>query len=89
MNRVEGNGNGILNLAEIFIQEHQQLNDGNESARLKAEKESLFEQILESGNGDVDKDLGVYFWNEQEELESVLTNVMVRHGRYCYRHDIR
>lgn len=78
VNRVEGNGNGILNLAEIFIQEHQQLNDGNESARLKAEKESLFEQILESGNGDVDKDLGVYFWNEQEELESVLTNVMVR-----------
>ena len=45
---------------------------------MKAEKESLFEQILESGNGDVDKDLGVYFWNEQEELESVLTNVMVR-----------
>lgn len=78
VNRVEGNGRGILDLANIFIQEHQSITDGTEAAKLKASKEELFSQILERGNGDVDRDLGVYFWSEQEELESLLTNVMVR-----------
>ena len=77
VNTVEGNGHGILDLADIFIQEHQQIDDGNEAARLKAAKEELFEQIVENGNGDIDKDLGVYFWKEQEELEVLLTNVML------------
>ncbi len=78
VNEVEGNGRGILDLAEIFIQEHQQLEDANNAAKLKVKKEELFESILENGNGDIDKDLSVYFWNEQEELENTLTNVMIR-----------
>lgn len=78
VNVVEGNGHGILELADVFIQEHQQIEDGNEAARLKAAREDLFEQIVENGNGDIDKDLGVYFWNEQEELENVLSNVMLQ-----------
>lgn len=78
VNTVEGNGHGILDLADIFIQEHQQSSDPERVTEMKAAKESLFEKIQIDGNGDVDDDLGVYFWNEQEELESLLTNVMIR-----------
>lgn len=78
VNTVEGNGHGILRLADVFIQEHQQMEDGDAAAKLKAEREDLFEQIVENGNGDIDKDLGVYFWNEQEELETLIPNVMIK-----------
>ena len=78
VNTVENKGHGILGLANVFIQEHQQVEDGYSAAKHKAEREELFEQIVENGNGDVDKDLGVYFWNEQEELENLLSNVMIR-----------
>ena len=77
-NTLRKSGNGILKLANVFIQEHLQCEDSNEAAILKAQKEEMFEQVLENGNGDIDKDLAVYFWNEQEELESVLTNVMIK-----------
>ena len=59
VNTVEGNGRGILDLADIFIQEHQQMENGDKAAKLKAAREDLFEQIVENGNGDIDKDLGV------------------------------
>ena len=78
VNTVEGNGHGILDLADIFIQEHQQSSDSELVAERKAKKEDLFEKVQIEGNGDVEKDLGVYFWNEQEELEGLLTNVMIR-----------
>lgn len=69
VNVVEGNGHGILELADVFIQEHQQIEDGNEAARLKAAREDLFEQIVENGNGDIDKDLGVYFGMNRKNLK--------------------
>ena len=78
VNTVEGNGHGILELADIFIQNHQKLSDSERVTEMKAAKESLFERIQIDGNGDVDDDLGVYFWDEQEELEGLLTNVMIR-----------
>ena len=77
VNEIQGSGQGILGLADIFIQEKQQAENGSDAAEFKAKKESLFEDILEKGNGDVDKDLGVYFWNEQSELEEVLKDVMI------------
>lgn len=36
VNTVEGNGHGILDLADIFIQEHHQMENGDEAAKLKA-----------------------------------------------------
>ena len=78
VNELKGNGQGILELADIFIQEHQQSSDPELVTERKAKKEELFEKIQLDGNGDVEKDLGVYFWNEQEELENLLTNVMIR-----------
>lgn len=77
LNTVENKGHGILNLAELFIQEKQRSDDSGEVCLLKDKKETMFESIVENGNGDIDQDLGVYFWNEQEELEHLLKNVMI------------
>lgn len=78
VNRVEGNGDGILQLANVFIQERQKdESDGNEAAILKMEKESIFKKIQDNANDDVDKDLSVYFWKEQDNLEELLKMVMV------------
>ena len=82
-NTVEDKGKGILGLADVFIQDHLKNEDGTRAAVLKAKKEEIFEKILLNGNGNVDKDLGVYFWNEQQELEHVLSNVMIRDMQGC------
>ena len=81
VNNVNGCGCGILDLADIFIQEHQQSTNPALIAQRKANKEQMFERIQTDGNGNVEKDLGVYFWNEQEELEGLLTNVISRDMR--------
>lgn len=78
VNRVEDNGCGILDLAEIFIQEKQ--SDTTKSLPiedLKRKKEQLFARIMEKGNDDVDKDLAVYFWNNQDDLQSSLQSVLI------------
>lgn len=79
VNRIKGYGNGILDLANIFIQERQKnMENTDESVLLKAEKEKIFKKILENGNGDVDKDLGVYFWKSQEDLELTLKEIIIQ-----------
>ncbi len=82
-NTVEDRGHGILELADIFIQENQQVGDAGKATELKAKKEALFERILEHGNGDVDQDLSVYFWDEQKDLEEALTRVMIQDMQSC------
>lgn len=79
VNRVEENGCGILDLAELFIQEKQSdMEDTRSTDALKRKKEELFTKIMENGNGDIDRDLAVYFWKEQTDLESVLKNVLIQ-----------
>lgn len=79
VNEAEENGRGILDLAELFIQETQaDMSDQTAADELKRKKAMMFSKILEKGNGNVDKDLAVYFWKEQEDLETVLQDVMVR-----------
>ena len=75
-NEVEGNGRGILDLADVFIQEKQRSDDQNDIDTLKKNKEELFNKIQFEGNGDVEADLGVYFWQDQDDLESLIINVM-------------
>ena len=36
---------------------------------------------MENGNGTIDKDLAVYFWKEQADLETVLRDVLIRDMR--------
>lgn len=79
VNEVDGKGNGILKLANIFIQERQKSDeDPGTTDALKQEKEEIFEKIQMDGNGDIDKDLSVYFWHDQEELQKVLQTTMVQ-----------
>ena len=79
VNRVEGNGCGILDLAELFIQEKQSdMSESSSSDELKRKKEVLFTKIMENGNGDIDKDLAVYFWKEQTDLETCLHDVIIQ-----------
>ena len=79
VNRVEDNGCGILDLAELFIQEKQSdMEDTDLTDALKRKKEELFSRIMENGNGNIDKDLAVYFWKEQADLETVLRDVLIR-----------
>ena len=75
VNKVQNNGCGILDLANIFI--HKDQNFGN-STELKANAEKVFEKILLNGNGNVDKDLGVYFWKTQDELENYLLTAITQ-----------
>lgn len=78
VNTVEDNGTGILDLANVFIQEKQLSGDSSEAAiALKREKEEIFTKILENGNGTVDKDLSVYFWQGQEDLELLMRKQLV------------
>lgn len=78
VNTVTGNGRGILDLASVFIQEDQQSGGQVQLANLKDKKEELFAKIATEGNGDVDKDLGVYFWVQQKDLEELVTKVMIK-----------
>lgn len=80
VNRVQNSGNGILDLANVYIQEKQKddMSDMSEVEGLKAAKEEIFEKIQLDGNGDVDKDLSVYFWETQNDLNELLHNVMVK-----------
>lgn len=79
VNRVEGNGCGILDLAELFIQEKQSdMSETVAADELKRKKEELFTKIVENGNGDIDKDLAVYFWKEQNDLEDILRDVLIK-----------
>lgn len=80
VNRVQNNGNGILELANVYIQEKQKDNiaDMSDVTALKTAKEEIFEKIQLGGNGDVDKDLSVYFWKTQKDLNDLLHDVMVK-----------
>lgn len=79
VNTVEGNGTGILDLANVFIQEKQTAGEDSDAATtLKLEKEKIFASILENGNGDVDKDLSVYFWQEQDDFEKLMKDCLLK-----------
>lgn len=81
LNSVEGNGCGILDLAELFVQERQSdMEDSGAADTLKKKKEKMFGRILDGANSDdgIDKDLSVYFWKEQADLEHTLHSAMMR-----------
>jgi ATP-dependent exoDNAse (exonuclease V) alpha subunit len=71
LNRVTGTGNGIVDLADILIQEKQS-GDGVSKAR----REEILRRIQEGG--DVDKDLRVYYWNNIEDLNMLLKKELIR-----------
>jgi len=69
-NKVKGDGNGILELAEIFIQEKQ-----SEGAFDKARQEQILKKIQQGGI--IDKDLSLHYWKDMDDLESMLKSVII------------
>jgi exodeoxyribonuclease V alpha subunit len=69
-NKAGGQGNGILELADIFIQEHQR----GESFD-KAKQEGILKRVQQGD--DIDTDLSVRYWKNTTELESLLVTVII------------
>ena len=71
VNTVEGNGNGILELADCFINSAVKGNkDQTEQEAL--DRERLIRKIHEEGN--IDKDLRVIYWSDSENLHQNIIN---------------
>ncbi len=70
-NRVIGKGNGILDLAEIFIQEKQ-----SEDAYDKTKHEMMLKKVQDSGV--IDKDLSVYYWNNATGMEKLIRDTIIQ-----------
>lgn len=70
LNRVTDTGNGIVDLADILIQEKQSV-DGIS----KAQREDILRRVQEGG--DVDKDLRAYYWNSIDDLSMLLTKELI------------
>ncbi|KSV16608.1 exonuclease [Dehalococcoides mccartyi] len=69
-NKVKGEGNGILELAEVYIQEKQE-----EQYWDKNQKEQILKKVQQGG--EVDTDLDVQYWNEMTELEAKLKATII------------
>ncbi len=69
-NIVNKKGNGILDLAEIFIQEKQ-----SEENFSKKNQETILKKVQQGGV--IDKDLTVHYWKEMADLELMLKSVVI------------
>lgn len=70
-NRAEDKGNGIIQLASLFVHDRSQ----DVPPEGKAEEEALIKHLQESEE-DVDKDLRIVRWKDDEDLERRLKEVM-------------
>lgn len=70
-NKAKGDGNGILELAEIFIQEKQSEEQFN-----KAKQEQILKKVQQGGV--IDKDLSVHYWKDMDDLELMLKSIIIK-----------
>lgn len=68
-NIATGEGNGILELAEIYIQENQRGDNFD-----KTKQEQILKRVQQGD--EIDKDLSVFYWKEMEDLETLLKSVI-------------
>lgn len=64
-NKVSDQGNGILNLASLYIQDEQDKLLENE-----VDRDNMIEKLQEGGK--IDKDLEVIYWEDNDDLDSRL-----------------
>jgi len=69
-NIVNKKGNGILELAEIFIQEKQ-----SEENFSKKNQETILKKVQQGGV--IDKDLTIHYWKEMADLELMLKSIII------------
>jgi exodeoxyribonuclease V alpha subunit len=72
-NRLSARGTGILDTASLYLRKGIAAEDGEED---KAAAEDVLKRI--QAGGEVDKDLRVLYWNNPEELEQQLLEVIVK-----------
>jgi exodeoxyribonuclease V alpha subunit len=70
-NKVKGDGNGILDLAEIFIQEQQTAENFN-----KANQERILKKVQQGGV--IERDLTVHYWKDIVDLELMLKSIIIK-----------
>lgn len=69
-NKVSKKGNGILDLADIYIQENQ-----NEQGFNKFKSESILKRVQQGGK--IDSDLSVHYWKEMEDLQLIMKSTII------------
>ncbi len=69
-NKVTEKGTGILELANLYIQEKQENNE-----QFKSEKERVLKKIQEGG--DYDNDLTIHYWKDIDSLEKQIKQVIL------------
>jgi hypothetical protein len=70
LNKVTNAGNGILKLASLFIQENL---IGDNASLAKMQAEEIFKEIQ---TDTFDQDVSFYFWNEKEDLDNKITQLI-------------
>ena len=70
-NKILNKGNGILELAKLFIQENQK-----DSTYEKKHKEEILKKVQEGG--DIEQDLRVVYWKDVESLEKKLKETIIK-----------
>lgn len=68
-NKANNEGNGILDLAEVYIQENQRGENFD-----KSKTEQILKKVQQGGV--IDKDLSVHYWKEMDDLEQTLKSVI-------------
>ncbi|MCL2203701.1 MAG: AAA family ATPase [Defluviitaleaceae bacterium] len=72
-NRVIDGCTGIVDLAEILIQEKQ--DKEGDGGICKSQREATLKKIQESGN--VDKDLAVHYWKNADDLDALIKSELI------------
>jgi ATP-dependent exoDNAse (exonuclease V) alpha subunit len=77
VNKVEGNGTGILDVASLYIVDHvEQESSMNEARRVQAE-EFLKKLQNRDTEGNVDKDLRILYWSDAKDLHKKIREQMI------------
>ncbi|MCL2152842.1 MAG: AAA family ATPase [Oscillospiraceae bacterium] len=73
-NRVIDGCSGIVDLAEILIQEKQ--NKDEVDGITKTQREDILKKI--QGSGDIDKDLSVHYWKTADDLDELIKQELIK-----------
>ena len=74
LNKIEGRGEAIMKLSELFVVDDEDKSKGGKDAATRADQEQLIGRI--HAGGAVDHDLDVIFWDEPKRLATTLIDAV-------------
>jgi exodeoxyribonuclease V alpha subunit len=77
-NEVEGRGTGILQLANLFVQERDLSAEGSAIAERKAETVDLIKRVQELDFEQDLQDINVVFWQDEKDLNDLMFSTLVK-----------